>query len=295
MGHVEAKIFVAALSFLVNVVLVTLVWPFKVHFNNWLQVAMGLAAAVQLVIFLDADGISSSRAEQSRADQLRNILTIAIVVVFVGVILYRIWRSYVAYKTKTSRGLFAGCLTPDHGDDSEEVENNSGAALHTPHELSGVSEVSSLVLVSPGAHTLGDSASTTNDLSSTWSLSTSSESLSSSSSTAASSSSSSSSTPASLGSDERVFKPLKEIADLDSASDETRDNVRNRYGDKVHVVGVNTSALSDLTLTSSTNLSSDEMSSSSALSLSSSSSSSLSSSSSSSSQTTSSTSMTSYP
>ncbi|KNC55828.1 uncharacterized protein AMSG_11268 [Thecamonas trahens ATCC 50062] len=107
------KIFAAGMSFLANTVVVIFVWPFKVEANNWVQIAVGLAAAIQLVFFLDADALAGETAEQ---EAYRNALAITIAAVLLLVLVWRVWRK--------RDSLFTGCCA-DHSDHEYEADSMS--------------------------------------------------------------------------------------------------------------------------------------------------------------------------
>lgn len=95
------KVATAALSFLVNTVIVTIVWPMKAPAANYLQLAVGLVASIQILLIIDSD------AFQGNTDDESIWLLVAICAVVLFCILYR---AYVWYSSdKETRKALCSC------------------------------------------------------------------------------------------------------------------------------------------------------------------------------------------
>ncbi|KNC55712.1 uncharacterized protein AMSG_11170 [Thecamonas trahens ATCC 50062] len=80
----SVRIMVVGLSLLVNVVLISLFWPFKSTHNNLFQLTIGIGSSVQLVIFADSDGLDGGKSTIQR-----NVLLSFVIIVSVGVVAWR--------------------------------------------------------------------------------------------------------------------------------------------------------------------------------------------------------------
>ena len=81
-----AKLFVLALSMLINTLLVAALWPFRAVHNNVIQMVVGLLSGLQGVLFLDAESFDGDDRTS-----LRNALAIILAVSLLLVIGATIW------------------------------------------------------------------------------------------------------------------------------------------------------------------------------------------------------------
>ena len=111
------QLFVAGLTFLVNVSLVAVLWPYKVGLNNVFQIVVGFASSLQAVFFLNASGFGD--LDDDLGESLQIALIVVIVVVFLLLVSYRGYHICKASSGSSTTSIFScsGCLRDDSHDD----------------------------------------------------------------------------------------------------------------------------------------------------------------------------------